>query len=130
MERQNGHDPRCKGRRWIMAESLATRSSRGHRTLCLPIAEDAYRRIVAVPGEFRRTIDDCFRHWPELFPAGFDRGYQLKDRRMSAKRGLPIRRIVTTDGVAYSVRPSFLMPYLTATTDDVEDALFLRKFGV
>lgn len=113
-----------------MAELLATRASRGHRTLCLPIAEESYRRIVAAPGEFRRTIDDCFRQSPELFPASFALGYQLKDDRMSAKQGLPIRRIVTRDGIAYSVRPSFLMPYLTARVEDVEGPLFLRKFGV
>jgi hypothetical protein len=113
-----------------MAESLATRASRGHRTLCLPIAEESYRRIVADPAEFRRTIDDCFRRSPELFPADFASGYQLKDGRVSAKQGLSIRRIVTRDGVAYSVRPSFLMPYLAARTEEVEGPLFLRKFGV
>jgi hypothetical protein len=113
-----------------MAISLATQASRGHRTLCLPIEEESYRRIVADPGEFRRTIDACFRQSPELFPADFARGYQLKDDRISAKRGLLIRRIVTRDGIAYSVRPSFLMPYLTARVEDVEGPLFLRKFAV
>jgi hypothetical protein len=34
------------------------------------------------------------------------------------------------DGTAYSIRPSFVMPYLTARTEDVEGPLFLRKFGV
>jgi hypothetical protein len=119
-----------EGRRWIMVESLATRASRGHRTLCLPIAEESYRRIVDVPVEFRQAIDECFRRSPELFPANFARGYQLKDGRISAKQGLPIRRLVTRDGVAYSVRPSFLMPYLVARVGDVEGPLFLRKFGV
>ncbi len=113
-----------------MAELFATRSSRGHRTLCLPIAEESYRRIVGAPGEFRRTIDDCFRRMPELFPADFAHGYQLKDDRMSAKQGLLIRRIVTRDGTAYSIRPSSLMPYLTARVEDVEGPLSLRKFGV
>ena len=113
-----------------MAESLATRASRGHRTLCLPFAEESYRRIVGSPAEFRRTIDECFRQSPELFPANFARGYQLKDDRMSAKQGLLIRRIVTRDGAAYSIRPSFLLPYLTAHAGDVEGPLFLRKFGV
>ncbi|MBV8266479.1 MAG: hypothetical protein JO252_09155 [Planctomycetaceae bacterium] len=47
-----------------MAELLATRSSRGHRTICLPIAEDAYRRIVSIPSEFRHAIDDCFQQSP------------------------------------------------------------------
>src|SRR3954447_14681682 len=75
------------GRRWIMAEGLATRSSRGHRTICLPIAEEAYRHVVNDPVAFRRWIDDCFREAPELFPADFARGYELKDGRMSVKRG-------------------------------------------
>jgi len=113
-----------------MTELLATRASRGHRTLCLPIAEESYRRIVSDPGDFRRAIDDCFRQMPELFPATFARGYQLKDDRMSAKREVLIRRIVLNDGTAYSIRPSFLMPYMTARVADVEGPLFLRKFGV
>ena len=113
-----------------MTESLATRASRGHRILCMPIAEEVYRRIVAVPAEFRRELDDCFRRMPELFPANFAEGYQLKDHRSSVKRKIAIRRIVTRDGTAYSVRPSFLMPYMVARTDDVEGPLFLRKFAV
>src|SRR3954454_12394595 len=98
------------GRRWIMAEGLATRSSRGHRTLCLPIAEEAYPQVVHDPVAFRRWIDDRFRETPELFPANFARGYELKDGRTSARQGLPIRRLLTRDDVAYSVRPSFLSP--------------------
>ena len=64
-----------------MAVGLATRSSRGHRTLCLPIAEEAYLQTVHDPVAFRRWIDDCFRETPELFPANFARGYELKDGR-------------------------------------------------
>src|ERR1700733_234448 len=113
-----------------MAELLATRASRGHRTLCLPIAEESYKQIVSSPAAFRRTLDGCFRRDPELFPTNFADGYQLKDGRISAQQRLPIRRIVTRDGTAYSVRPSFLMPYMTARVADVEGPLFLRKFGV
>ena len=32
-----------------MAEGIATRSSRGHRTICLPISEEAYPQIVDDP---------------------------------------------------------------------------------
>ena len=49
---------------------------------------------------------------------------------MSAKQQIPIRRILLKDDSAYSIRPSFLMPYMTARTADVEGPLFLRKFGV
>jgi hypothetical protein len=113
-----------------MAEGLATRSSRGHRTICLPIAEEAYLQAVNDPVAFRRWVDDSFLETPELFPADFAQGYQLKDARMSVKRGLPIRRILMKDKSAYSIRPSFVMPYMTARTTEVEGPMFLRKFGV
>jgi hypothetical protein len=113
-----------------MAELLATRASRGHRTLCLPFAEESYSRIIGDPVEFRRAIDERFQSMPELFPAGFAAGYRLKDDRVSAKRKVSIRRLILKDGTAYGVRPSFLMPYMTARTDDVQGPLFLRKFGV
>ena len=112
-----------------MAGSRATRSSRGHRTICLPIPEETYQQIIDDPRAFRRTIDDCFRRMPELFPRNFP-GYQLKDHRVSAKQGVTIRRVLLKDGTTYSIRPSFLMPYMTARTADVEGPLFLRKFGV
>jgi hypothetical protein len=113
-----------------MAKGIATRSSRGHRTICVPISEEAYPQIVNDPQQFRRTLDECFRQMPELFPKNFAAGYQLKDDRRSAKQDVPIRRIVLNDGLSYSVRPSFLMPYMTARTDDAQGPLFLRKFGV
>ena len=113
-----------------MAEGTATRSSRGHRTICLPVSEDAYTQAVNDPAAFRRLLDEGFRTTPELFPPNFAQGYELKDDRMSVKQGLPIRRILLRDGTAYSVRPSFLMPYMTARVADVEGPLFLRKFGV
>src|SRR3954454_19793837 len=116
-------------RRWIMAGSLAMRSSRGHRTLCLPIPEQTDQQISDDPRAFRRTLDDCFQRLPELFPRNFD-GYQLRGHRVSVKQRVKIRRIGTNDGTAYSIRPSFLMPYMTARVEDVEGPLFVRKFGV
>jgi hypothetical protein len=113
-----------------MAELLATRASRGHRTLCLPFAEDFYSQIIDDPAAFRRAIDERFEAFPELFPPGFADGYRLKDGRVSAKQRVPIRRLILKDGTAYGVRPSFLMPYMTARTNDVQGPLFLRKFAV
>jgi hypothetical protein len=112
-----------------MAGSLATRSSRGHRTLCLPIPEETSQQIIDDPHAFRRTLDDCFQRMPELFPRNFQ-GYQLMGHRESVKRRVKIRRIILKDGTASSIRPSFLMPYMTARVEDVEGPLFLRTFGV
>jgi hypothetical protein len=96
----------------------------------LPVSEDAYTQAVNDPAEFRRLLDEGFRTTPELFPPNFAKGYELKDERTSVKQGIPIRRILLRDGAAYSVVPSFLMPYMTARVADVEGPLFLRKFGV
>jgi hypothetical protein len=38
--------------------------------------------------------------------------------------------VCKADGQAYSVRPSFVLPYQVALTDDVQKPLFLRRFGV
>jgi len=113
-----------------MADGAAFRSSRGHRTICLPVSEDAYTRAVHDPAAFRGLLDEGFRTTPELFPPNFARGYELKDDRISVKQRLPIRRILLRDRTAYSIRPSFLMPYMTGRTEDVEGPLFLRRFGV
>src|SRR3954454_14859566 len=110
---------RAPERRWIMAGSRATQASRGHRTICLPIPEATYRQIIDDPRAFRRTLDDRFQRLPELFPRNFE-GYQLMGHRVSVKQGVKIRRIILKDGTAYSIRPSFLMPYMTARVADVE----------
>jgi hypothetical protein len=83
-----------------MTGGTAIRSPRGHRTICLPISEEAYRKIVDDPGEFRAAIDDCYQRTPELFPPNFAGGYQMKDDRVSAKQKVVIRRIVLNDGTA------------------------------
>jgi hypothetical protein len=74
---------------------------------------------------------ESFLDCPELFPKAFADGYRLKDDRVSAKTGQRLRRILCpSTGQSFSVRPSFVLPYLTALTDDVEGPLFLRSFGV
>lgn len=66
-----------------------------------------------------------------MFPEGFAQGYLLKDERTSAKQGLRQRRIeCKASGEAFSIRPSFVLPYMTGQTDEVADPLFLRRFGV
>jgi hypothetical protein len=67
--------------------------------------------------------------YPELFPNEIVDGYAMKDIRPSKKQGVPIRRI-EINNVAYTIRPSFIMPYMTGMTDKIEKALFLRKFDV
>ncbi|SIO65627.1 hypothetical protein SAMN05444166_7767 [Singulisphaera sp. GP187] len=74
----------------FMAVLLTTRASRGHGTIYLPTTEEISHPVVIVSGEFRRTIDECFRQMTELFSTDFGKGYPLKDARMSVKQGLRI----------------------------------------
>jgi hypothetical protein len=104
---------------------------RGCSTICLPIDQDLYQQIIDSPQAFRRVLDQAYRNAPELFPQAFAQGYTLKDDRVSAKRGLRLRRIqCKATGQAFTVRPSFVTPYLAAWTQDAAQPLFLRSFGV
>jgi hypothetical protein len=97
----------------------------------LPVGKDDYQGLVGDPARFRAWLDRSFRAWPELFPQAFAGGYRLKDSRTSARTGLRLRRIrLTATGESFSVRPSFLLPYMVGTTDGTQGPLFLRAFGV
>jgi hypothetical protein len=90
--------------------------------------QDQYPEIVADSVLFRRHLDRLFEVDPEIFPPNFQDGYTMKDIRTSEKTGLDIRRITLRNGDRYSVRPSFVLPSMTARVDDVADALFLAKW--
>jgi hypothetical protein len=115
-----------------MAESIQQgRKPRGSCTICLPIDKDGYQQIIGSPEGFRRWLDQSFHETPELFPDAFAHGYLLKDARVSSKLGVRLRRIeCKATAEAFTVRPSFVLPYMAGFTDDVADGLFLRRFGV
>lgn len=114
----------------LSAANKLTPAPRGSRTICLPVTEESYGQIMAGPAEFKAFLNDQFQKTPELFPPGFALGYQLKDGRVSRKLGISQRRIRLGDKSSFSVRPSFVMPYMTARTEQAQIGLFLRKFGV
>jgi hypothetical protein len=104
---------------------------RGFSTTCLPVSTERYQQLIDSPALFRHWLDEAFRDTPELFPAAFAQGYTLQDDRASAQRGLGLRRSeCQASGDAFSVRPSLVLPYMTARTDEAEGPLFLRSFGV
>jgi len=113
-----------------MAEAPNPRP-RGFSTICLPVSKERYQQVIDSPTRYRQWLDEAFHATPELFPAAFASGYTLKDDRVSVKRGLRLRRIrLKATGCAFSVRPCFVLPYMTAWTDDADGPLFLRSFGV
>src|SRR5262245_54651029 len=103
----------------------------GCSTICLPISQQDYLALIDDPVQFRRWLDGAFRDAPERFPDDFASGYTLNDHRLSRKLSLRLRRIrCKASGRAFSVRPSFVLPYMAGLTDDVSNPLFLRRFGV
>jgi hypothetical protein len=104
-------------------------ANRNNRTICLPFSQENYLPNVINAKDFRQRIDERIELFPELFPPEICNGYKMKDIYSSKKQELDIRRI-EIGGISYTIRPSFVMPYMTGMTDEVEKALFMRKFNV
>lgn len=102
------------------------------RRIVLPIAPADYAQQIPDRHRFRQWVDTMHTQYPELFPDTFAEGYYLHDLRHSSKMPeVPIRRIrLLHAGEVYRIVPSFVLPYMTGCTADVEKALFLRRFGV
>ena len=98
-------------------------------SICLPFERSTYDENTKDSKKFRSHINDKIAHFPELFPVKITGGYEMKDSRKSKKLCLCIRRIIVA-GKSYSVRPSFVLPYMTGFVSEVEKALYLRRFDV
>jgi hypothetical protein len=94
------------------------------KTICIPCSQTEYERIVDDPARFREFLDRQIEATPELFPPEIHRGYRMKDTYTSRKTSWKLRRIDLRDDKSYSIRPSFLMPYLSGRTEDVQAPLF------
>ncbi|HEX9838708.1 MAG TPA: hypothetical protein VGA72_05145, partial [Anaerolineales bacterium] len=107
------------------------------KRITLPIALEKYEEIIGDHGAYRKWVDGMIVQYPELFPMVISEGYTLHDERGSEKmESLRLRRICLKvrdrEGKkqVFTIAPSGVMPYLTGYTDDVEKALFLRRFCV
>lgn len=108
---------------------MAETSPRNNRTICTPFCNKTYVDIVECPQKFRAELDDMIAKCPEIFPLEIHHGYRMKDSYVSIRLNIRIRRI-KVENTNFTIRPSFVMPYQTAFTKDVDNALFLRKFDI
>jgi len=115
-----------------MAKKSATkRPQNGKRTIILPITQEQYDKIINDPKAFREEwLAPNYANHPELFPAGFEKGYEMKGHYHAKRQGIVIRRIALRNGTKYQVRPSFVLPMMVGRIDEVEGGLLMRKFGV
>ncbi len=104
------------------------------KTICLPFAgEEHYKLCMKDSAAFRQFVNETHIQHPELFPPQMAKGFTLHDftAPSSKQEGFRMRRIKLRDGgKVYQIRPSFMMPHMTAKTDEVEKALFLCRWGV
>ncbi len=100
--------------------------------ICLPFESEAhYATLVDDVMLYRGFLAHTYNQYPELFPQDWEQGFTFHDDYQSKKTAHLIRRVkLKATHEVFSLRPSFLMPYCTALTDDVEKALYLLQCGV
>ena len=120
-------------RKVAMDRKPVSTEPRGHKTICVPLGESEYIEILDFPKLYRECLDDFYAKHPELFPEAMDEGYRLHDKLPESQKlpGVRLRRIqLKANNEVYTIRPSFVLPYMTGYTDEVENGLLLLNFGV
>jgi hypothetical protein len=112
-----------------MGKADTRSATRKNRTICLHFSQQIYDEIISNAKKFRKFLDESIAQYPELFPPEIKQGYRMKDSYWSKKQLVTIRRIEIA-GISYTIRPSFLTPYMTGKTAEIDKALFIRKFNV
>ena len=63
----------------MVKEATKNRASNGKHTIVLPITEEHYASIFDDPQRFRSEwLEPMYIDCPELFPPGFDKGYEMR----------------------------------------------------
>lgn len=99
---------------------------KGSKQICIPIDRQIYKEIWHDAGAVRRLVDKLIDKFPEIFPATIEHGYQLSGGLPESKKmpGIRLRQIRLNTGV-YSLRPSFVMSYMSGDVEVLEPGLFL-----
>ncbi len=101
-----------------------------NRTIVLPIDEKNYELFINDLDTAHKILGDYSSSNPEFFPKNMSQGYMFNGKtRLSKKLGIQMRK-VKIDGINYKIRPNFLLPYNRLLTQDVSNALFIKRFGV
>jgi len=111
---------------------LPPQAPRGAKQIVIPMTRPQYDEIWHDSQLLRASIAGWARSAPELFPAGFDRGYRLHGFGRESRKlpGLKLRKIVLEDGSSYWLRPGFVAGYMTGTVDELAYPLLLAAHGV
>ena len=91
-----------------------------------------YDYIWSDAGEVRRFLEPLIQGSPELFPSGIQGGFHLTGRLPESGKmpGIRLRQLRLREGRAFTLRPSFVMSYMTGTVEELEHPLLLLSLGV
>ena len=107
---------------------------KNNKTVCIAFPDkEHYQKCMEDAKIFRKFLNETYNRHPELFPAGFVKGYTLHSFIPSRKqKGFIMRRIQLNNikGDVWQIRPSFMMPYMISETEEVEKALYLCRWGI
>ena len=113
-----------KRKRECNREKVFDPLSNKSKQICIHIEQETYDRILFEAQAFRAYLDTMIHQHPELFPSDIERGYTLHDVLADSKKmpGLCLRRIKIaalegSKAQVYTIRPSFVLPYMTGYTD-------------
>ena len=115
-----------------------TKVTKKNKRITLPITLDAYNELKADAPAFRQWLDEMIKFYPELFPDDIANGYTLHDvlpasiklAQVQLRRIRLQQRAESGQAQVFTIAPSDVLPYMVGLTDEVEKALFLRRFGV
>jgi hypothetical protein len=106
---------------------------RGSKTIRIPCTEEQYNVFLKKRKYFKNYLAELCESYPELFPKLISEGYYLHGKTTASMKmdGLRLYRIrLIANGEVYTIAPSYIMPYMIGKVEDVEHALFLKKFDV
>ena len=109
-----------------------------NKRIILPIELSSYNKLSQDVSAFRGWLDQMIESYPELFPADITKGYRMHDMLPASVKLPEVRwrriRLKERDcqgrPQVFTISSSGVMPYMTGYTDEVEKALFLRRFSV
>lgn len=108
---------------------------KGYRTIRFPISEGDYQRFVEDRVFARAFLNQLINDYPEIFPEAMREHYVFYGfTAISRKTGLCCRRVRVgppePTGPVFTLTPSFVMPYMSGRTEEVEAGLLLLRFHV
>ena len=105
---------------------------RGSKQICIPLNKMEYDKIWHDAAKVSQLVPRLIAESPELFPSNIHLDYTLTSHLPESKTmpGVSLRQLRLNEGGTYTLRPSFVMSYMSGTVSEVEHPLLLLSLGV